>query len=325
MGVDSLRQISNRTLSHAKDINIQSQITDPKEDKILSFDLVLGNLCNLKCIMCRPMESSQLLTEALANPTLAERYQERLGEKYGKDALSQKQFDWPRQKEFKQWCEKYLPQAVHIKFTGGEPLIIPWVKEVISKIPDQQKKNCVLHFTSNLTIVEDQILSEFAKFKEVWLSVSVEGTGKTHEYVRFGHKWSTLVSNIEKIQKNNTNNNVILSINHVVQAPSFHDIESMVNYFDNKKLKIHPIMIIGPKHFHISALSKYAKLNYIKFAESYKGFNMEFVEYVKDVAQKYLDQNSDLTGECIAHLKDLDNVRKNNYRSVIPVENLAVM
>ena len=191
-GGDSLRLISNRTLGRASSVGIFKQIQNPKLSNVQSFDLTLGNLCNLKCVMCHPELSSQLLAEVNLNKGLQSNF---------KGKLDQKDFDWPKQDDFVDWCNTHLPQAIHIKFTGGEPFIIPWIQTVIDKIPDEQKKKCILHFTTNLTIVNLGLFENFKKFKEVWLSVSVEGIKETHEYLRYGHKWETLETNIRLIQE----------------------------------------------------------------------------------------------------------------------------
>ena len=64
-GGDSLRLISNRTVGKSTDTQLMPQIENPEVSNIKSFDLTLGNLCNLKCVMCTPILSSQLLAEAI--------------------------------------------------------------------------------------------------------------------------------------------------------------------------------------------------------------------------------------------------------------------
>jgi len=46
-GGDSLRLITNRTIALHSKVNLQEQIDNPKTSNIKSFDLTLGNLCNL--------------------------------------------------------------------------------------------------------------------------------------------------------------------------------------------------------------------------------------------------------------------------------------
>ena len=290
------------------------QIRDPRLENIKSFDLTLGNLCNLKCVMCYPGLSSQLLAEVKTHDSLKSRFNKE---------YSQKDFDWPKTDDFVDWCNKYLPQSIHIKFTGGEPFIIPWIQTVLDKIPDQQKKKCVLHFTTNLTIVNLGLFENFRKFKEVWLSVSVEGIKDTHEYLRFGHKWETLETNLKLIQEMNIPN-LLLKINHVVQTASYHSIIPMTNYFDKMNLKIRPLLLKKPLYHHIAALSKEAKQSFMDETKDYNGENVDFIKYVRSVTEEYMEQNTALTKLCIQDLKKLDRVRNNNYKDIIPETNLRL-
>ena len=313
-GGDSLRLISNRTIANKTDLKIAEQIENPKLSNVVSFDLTLGNLCNLKCVMCQPELSSQLLAEANANIQLKKLYS-------AQTDYDQKHFDWPSDQSFIQWCEKYLPQAVHIKFTGGEPFIIPWIDQVIQRIPDEQKKKCILHFTSNLTVINENLFQHFHKFKEVWISVSVEGMDTTFEYLRHGHKWQKIKENITII-KNKNIKNLILKINHVVQAPSFHSILAMAEYFDVLKIQIHPILLTAPKHFTLPALTKRAKQKFLENTIDYNGFNFRFIEFVRSVTEKNIEQDTVLTDKMVNHFRALDKVRSNSFADVIPVENL---
>ena len=311
-GGDSLRLISNRTLGRASSVGIFKQIQNPKLSNVQSFDLTLGNLCNLKCVMCHPELSSQLLAEVNLNKGLQSNF---------KGKLDQKDFDWPKQDDFVDWCNTHLPQAIHIKFTGGEPFIIPWIQTVIDKIPDEQKKKCILHFTTNLTIVNLGLFENFKKFKEVWLSVSVEGIKETHEYLRYGHKWETLETNIRLIQEMKIPN-LILNINHVVQTASYHSIIPMTEYFDDQEIEIHPILLTDPTHFHISSLTKNAKEKFLHDTVRYSGYNKDFIKFVRSASLEHLDQDTTATKQCLDYLQRFDNVRGNSYKEIIPKENI---
>jgi len=313
-GGDSLRLITNRTIALHSKINLQEQIGNPKTSNIKSFDLTLGNLCNLKCVMCSPTLSSQLLVEAKLNTILHKRY--------GSD-VNQKDYNWPKGEDFVEWCNRFLPEAIHIKFTGGEPFLVPWVYDVITAIPDEQKSRCVLHFTSNLTIINDKLFEEFRKFKEVWISVSVEGTSETFEYLRYGHSWKKLVSNIKNILSKKISN-LIFKVNHVVQTPSYHSITDMTNFFDDLRMEIHPIMLTSPEHYHIKSLTKRSKQEFLDLTKDYAGHNINFINFVRSVSQENIEQDSALTKACVQDLSALDRVRGNDYKKIIPKYNLEM-
>lgn len=312
-GNESLRLISNNTIASVLGKEFHKQVEDPKVSNINTFDLTLGNLCNLKCVMCRPEESSQLLAEATLNPSLKQFYKK-------DQSYDQSKYNWPKNNDFIKWCNKYSPNLIHLKMTGGEPFIIPWVDDVINKIPDVQKSKCILHFTTNLTVFNKSLFNKFKKFKEVWLSVSCEGTGVTHEYMRYGHKWAEFKDILDKILQLQIKN-LIVKINHVVQAPSYHSIINMTSFFDDRNLLINPIKCTRPKHFGLSALSEKCKEKFVAKTKHYKGFNIKFIDYVRKLSIENMKQDKNLTNKCRTHLEFLDRARKNDYKQIIPVEN----
>ena len=153
------------------------------------------------------------------------------------------------------------------------------------------------------------------------MSVSVEGIEETHEYLRYGHKWETLSTNIRIIKDMNIPN-LNLMINHVVQTPSYHSIIPMIKYFDALELKVAPIMLVYPIHFHISSLTKKAKEQFLVDTENYKGYNQSFIDFVRDRTRKHLDYKPELAKKVIKHLTLFDKVRKNSYKDIIPIDNI---
>tara|TARA_B100001175_G_C19486828_1_gene630265 strand:- start:428 stop:1462 length:1035 start_codon:yes stop_codon:yes gene_type:complete len=313
IGSDSLRLIMNRTLTPEYKDKIDKLLTENNVADLKKFHLNLGNLCNLKCLMCGPKLSSQLLAEVNTN--------QQLKSIYGKGPYHQETYNWPKQNNFVEWCEKYLPNAININFTGGEPFINPWISKVLKEIPDEQKSKCILHFTTNLTVFDEVLFRNvFPKFKEVWLSVSVEGTNKTFEYIRYGHSWQKLLKNLNLIQDMKINN-LKLNINYVLQSISYHSIVNLVDVFDKLKLEIRPISLNTPNYLHISSLTKIAKEKFINETSQYKGLNSKFINVVRNITKQNIEQNHTYATKCKEHLQKFDGVRKNSYKDIIPIEN----
>ena len=313
IGNDSLRLIMNRTLTPEYKGKIDKLLTENNVADLKKFHLNLGNLCNLKCLMCGPKLSSQLLAEVNTN--------QQLKGIYGKEHYDQETYNWPKQNNFVEWCEKYLPNAININFTGGEPFINPWISKVLKKIPNEQKSKCILHFTTNLTVFDEDLFKNiFPKFKEVWLSVSVEGTDKTFEYIRYGHSWQKLLKNLNLIQDMKIDN-LKLNINYVLQSISYHSIVNLVDVFDKLKLEIRPISLNTPNYLHISSLTKIAKEKFINETSQYKGLNSKFINVVRNITKQNIEQNHTYATKCKEHLQKFDGVRKNSYKDIIPIEN----
>ena len=109
----------------------------------------------------------------------------------------------------------------------------------------------------------------------------------------------------------------------MVQAPSFHSIIDMTDFFDSIGLKIRHIMLTSPKHFHISALTEHSKKKFLADTEDYVGLNEEFIDFVRNAIQEHIKQDKTLAADCIKHLVKFDKVRKNSHKDIIPIDNLC--
>lgn len=274
-----------------------------------TFDLQLGNRCNLKCIMCGPRSSSEILIEAIKNKELQAYYK----------IPESKNFVWPKQKRFKVWCKEKLKKSTHINFTGGEPFLNPYLLDTLENISVEQRKKCTLRFTTNLTIMNKEILDLLKDFKEVWISISIEGIDKVLEYARYGHKWLDLQKNIDYIQ-NFKFGKIYTSINYVVQSPTFYGIKDLVNHFDNKKIKIEPIFLESPNVFTLKSLKTKYKKEFINHFAGYTGYNLKFINSIVSFVKNNLEYNKDLGELCVKRLQDFDKVRKNNFQDIIPLD-----
>jgi sulfatase maturation enzyme AslB (radical SAM superfamily) len=142
----------------------------------ISFD----NLCNLKCITCTPINSSQLAIE-VKNPVLKKKY----------TSIHKKE---PIKTEF---LKKMLTDAnissLRIEILGGEPLINPAVYNFLDWLIEQPYASSTwVNLTSNGTTFDDRFVKYIKHFRLFSLQLSVDGIENTFEYIRFGAKFSTL-------------------------------------------------------------------------------------------------------------------------------------
>jgi hypothetical protein len=96
----------------------------------------------------------------------------------------------------------------------------------------------------------------------------------------------------------------------------------MTDYFDSLKLKIAPILLTNPEHFHISSLTKKAKKDFLAKTDNYNGYNKPFIDFVRNKTKKYINHDFALSKKVIRHLEYFDKVRKNSYKDIIPIDNL---
>ena len=84
-----------------------------------------------------------------------------------------------------------------------------------------------------------------------------------------------------------------------------------------------PITIDRPTSFHISALSTESKQKFLDNTFNYKGYNEEFVKFVRKHTEAHLEQDQLMAKDCVNYLETFDQARGTDWRKVLPVDNLV--
>tara|TARA_B100000424_G_C22477276_1_gene279159 strand:- start:143 stop:415 length:273 start_codon:yes stop_codon:yes gene_type:complete len=87
-------------------------------------------------------------------------------------------------------------------------------------------------------------------------------------------------------------------------------------------MKINPLPLDRPESFHISALTKQSKLDFLNHTEQYQGINKDYIKFVRNLCITNIEQNQKLSTDCIQLLEKYDKIRKTNWKKIIPLENL---
>jgi MoaA/NifB/PqqE/SkfB family radical SAM enzyme len=300
-GKRSLRQIYNAEFAkyfNFKTINDEFEII---AGTIKTFDFKLGNLCNLKCVMCNASSSSQILTEY---KTHSEKYQ-RL-EFYQAPEVNAK-YDWPLSTEFGNFIDTIKGQIKWIKFTGGEPTIIPKVIDTIETLNDT--KNITLSITTNGTTINKKFLSALDKFGTLWINVSLEGIKEHNNQIRTLSSWETIKNNILNLKKLP---NCYFRVSHVFQALSLISFIPLLQWCEKHDISIELIPLQRPSYLTINSVP-------LASIEKFKN-DLEKLEIIRnhDVVEKVLSLISQYRYDCtlqnnrIRYFKTLDSIRNTN-------------
>lgn len=116
----------------------------------------------------------------------------------------------------------------YIQLTGGEPLLYPYIKEIIDAI---NRNGIRLAITTSGYLDNDylsifQILKSFRK--DCFLQVSIDGFEETHNKIR--GKKDAFNKSVEFIKKAIANE-IEVQIAYVVQAKNIDDVEIIIQYF----------------------------------------------------------------------------------------------
>lgn len=227
-GVESRRQYETQiwkdtiTAESAADITEEDGTIDTTALPLLYYDLRFGNLCNLKCRMCGPTDSSAWYddTVALWGKTY---FFDTIGKielvKNKNDRFVTKNdvFGWFDSPSFWEQLDANIPNIKRIHTVGGEPLLITQHYDLLQRCVDSgYSKNILVEYNTNLTNVPTRAWKIWEHFGKIQIGISIDGVGPVNDYIRNPSKFDALVKNIRKLDATDGQFNVWLA--YTVQA-----------------------------------------------------------------------------------------------------------
>ena len=187
-GIYSLRQQANEImleqkvdagLTHDSQGDWAEVIDYIQTPKLTYIEMNLGNYCNLACNIC----SSSLSTKWEEDDRWLNDEMGFGRGAYGTD--TKLQIDYNKQD---------YEHVNRIKFVGGEPMLHPKFGSIVDFIIETgYAKNIALHiFTNASWIPKDKIINRLKQFKEVKISLSIDGTEEVNDYTRHLSSWETV-------------------------------------------------------------------------------------------------------------------------------------
>ena len=228
VGVSSLRQESSIQFGHELLEKTFADIhPDGSIDQLPRYYDYRTIHCNLQCISCGPVFSSQHIT---------------LHDKRYPDNKSKFSVD----KEFEQSLTDEMVQGLinrritDIYWAGGEPMmsVMHWtVMEKMKELAaiDSEWEEYIMkikiHYNSNMTRTTwkgNNVYQLLSSFKNLTMQVSIDGVAETFEYTRDGAKWDEVKTNWENAFATGIN----LQIASVLSAPVIIDIDRWFDFFE---------------------------------------------------------------------------------------------
>jgi hypothetical protein len=157
----------------------RKQLLRPEQP--LRLELYPSNLCNLKCRICGPYNSSRWISEA----------KETLG-------TSEKVYRNMTPQNIDLFCD-WLPNLKELNVVGGEPLLLKEYRQLLNlAIEGGHGRAITLYTTTNATIYSEEVVRLLYQFKKVYFTFSVDDVGPRFEYQRKGASWQPVVDNIRE-------------------------------------------------------------------------------------------------------------------------------
>jgi MoaA/NifB/PqqE/SkfB family radical SAM enzyme len=298
------------------------------------FDLRLGNMCQLKCVMCSPHDSSSWIKEWKIQYPQYKTIELKQDQSWNIDF----DYTWYKKGDF---LNSMRSQAHHIKelyFAGGEPLLIPEHYKILEfMVETGAAELCVVRYNSNGLELPEKLFDLWKHFKEVKFNFSVDAVGERNDYIRYPSKWKDIVANLERLD--DTPSNITVNIACAVQLLNVLNVPELVHWKESKNFKkvnlppygaglIGTHLVYLPSYLNVRVLPQHLKDKVSKNIEyfcSKKTANTEFINNPYGLKRwqglvQYM--NAEDWSHKLPVLEDyltvLDNQRNTNFKKTFP-------
>ena len=336
-GVESLRQRHINGIIPEARINLypNTVLQQVMPFELPTMEIKLNNLCNLKCRMCNPMDS----TSWNDWDQVEEFYKKEdnyLVEKVVTLNLKKKPFLDSFVDTDNWWAsfEKLLPYFRRVEFAGGEPLMDPTHYRILDMLKSHGHQIEIKYATNGTTlgISKGRTVHDYwPHFKSVAVNVSIDGLDAVYEYIRGNGDWNEVVQNIKVIQEIPNISRVVGAV--AVQVSNVLTLDKMVESFlDKLGIVFYTNMVNYPNVLSVQVLPPNLKELAIERLEAVKLKVPDF-KYVKEnpillgitLTQingviNYINatDQSDKWQDCVAFNNKLDATRNQSFIQVTP-------
>jgi sulfatase maturation enzyme AslB (radical SAM superfamily) len=295
-------QVGNKSLRQQSLIRYSNFISNINiEQPLWDIEIRLGNFCNLKCLMCFPKSSSSINAERQS-------YKKEFSD-LGLDTGSGKFNYYWESDDFENFSNFLLKDIKKIRITGGEPFINPELDKILSKILNKNN-DIELSFNTNLTLLPNNILEKLKYFKNLSISISLEGIENMNDYVRYPSKWFIIENNIQTLKQDVPLARI--DIHHVLQHTSIYTLPKLYDFCKQNNFKLTYSTIDGIKRLTLSSAPPKDVDKFLQWAEKEFGLDdWNFILFKKTI-EKY-PFNENLYKEFMSYINLLDKIRNTDY------------
>lgn len=231
LGMESYRQFESLDWITQLDINSVDdlhKLTHPH-----FYEVHTSNNCNIKCRGCQPAFSQPIALEL-------ERFNiqppQRVRWKPSSYSIDRINID-------------ELDRTSQVYFQGGEPTIMPEVREFMRGCIDKGKTDFFLTMCTNGVKISDEFLDLMQHFSNTNFSFSIDGFGAVNDYWRWGSKWDRVIANAHRVQ----------DLGHSVSINTVPGLYNVTN--------LHLLMQFLDREFPMTAI--YMQVNYLPWQSAY--------------------------------------------------------
>ena len=232
-----------------------------KDFPISFLNIRFGNLCNLRCAMCGPVDSSAWHKE----------YDVIWGH-YGKKMIYERDyegtgniFNWSDNQNLWLQIKKHIKQFRKIYIVGGEPLLMKsYYKFLQWCVNNGVSEKLTIEFNSNITVIPPQAYDLWRHFKKVSIGISLDGFGEINDFIRYPSRWNHVEQNVSWLDELEEQNIVLyiitsVSVLNIWHFPEFIEYLMRKNHnhiglWQDRIINAHPVH--KPPYLNINILGE---------------------------------------------------------------------
>ena len=283
------------------------------------LDLSMGNLCNLKCRICKSSHSSLWLREeaGVRSPDDIKGYMKQDLFRIGTESFSAtNNFVWEDIKEL-------LANAEHFDFAGGEPFYIDSHWKIVNYcVENGYSKNQYIHYNTNGTIYPEKHIDKLDTFKVVDIQISSDGLSEKFNYLRHGSPFEKCEETIDSFLNIQKTGNATWYVGVCLSLSAFNafDIFETYEHYAAKGLRIYINIVHDHNGVRILPRSVkkqlIAKIKRTKSKYDPSDWNKQKQAICKLLGNKNFDQ-TEWDNFC-KELEFRDNLRQEKFNKVFP-------
>lgn len=264
-----------------KDLPID-ELVDINHPTIRWIELAISNDCNLACRMCDSRYAWKWFKEEIAMHGSSLNTVE-----HSKSDISN--------------IFPFIHDLVHIKFTGGEPLLTKdqWVL-VDKMINERDCSNILLNYSTNCTIMpKDSWIDKWKKFKQVEFALSFDSANpEESEYIRWPAKYETTEAVTKRFLEIKKEHGFHVFLRSTISLLNvWYMPESMQWWHDNDpgSVKImNPTHLTYPENLSVTVLPKHIKERITKkFTDYQEKCNIKKINENLEYIKNYMNSKDD--------------------------------
>ena len=299
-----------------------------------TIQIKLGNLCNLKCIMCNQASSSLIQDEVIfwkkkeiAVPKWLQWIEDWEIDWTGIDQTGNLDAIWDNLKVG-------LINAEQIQLVGGEPLVNPITPILLERLVEcDAAKNIRIYFISNLTSLSKRMISTLSEFRHSVISVSWDHVDpEKFRFIRFPARYEHFRKNVDKllVSKVEPKISVTFNIFNIYDVAEIFDEFEKVSQTREYEYTVNLQYVENPNYFSIRYLEPDQKECIIKLVDDYLNRTADYkvwrenpstynqlksVEQIVSMPQVDFDE---VVKERTRVLRMYDEIRKTDYKQLFP-------